>query len=146
MRVKLMGLSAAIAFMALPLLAQQSPAPPVAPATAAGQQPAGRGGGRGQTPPRYELTDQDKQAVKSRIETLDALVRAALKAKKGDDDLVADVEVHAKAGHWFLEFPQDVTVQEDVVNAIKVLDLGIERGKHLQNGQGAPSSRPSIYR
>ena len=53
----------------------------------------------------------------------------------GEDDLVADVEIHAKAGRWMLEFPQDVAGQDDVTFALKMVDRGIERAKQLQNGQ-----------
>ena len=107
---------------------------PAAPAGGQG------GGGRGQAPPRYEMTAQDRQAVQAKLDELDPLVRA-LKAKRGEDDLLADVEIHAKAGHWVLEFPQDVTVQDDVTFALKVLDRGIERAKQLQNGQSPWTSQ-----
>jgi pimeloyl-ACP methyl ester carboxylesterase len=80
------------------------------------------------------MTTEDRLAVQSKLDELDPLVRA-LKAKRGEDDLMADVEIHAKAGRWILEFPQDVTVQDDVTFALKVLDRGIERAKQLQNGQ-----------
>jgi hypothetical protein len=76
---------------------------------------------RGQAPPRYELTDRDRQALRAKLDELDPLV-AALKAKRGEDDLLADVEIHAKGGRWILEFPQDVTVQEDVTFALKMLE------------------------
>ena len=87
-----------------------------------------------QPPPRYQMTAQDRQAVQAKLEQLEPLVRA-LKAKMGEVDLVADVEIHAKGARWILEFPQDVTVQEDVTFALKMLDRGIERAKQLQNGQ-----------
>ncbi len=86
------------------------------------------------------MTTQDRQAVQSKLDELDPLVRA-LKAKRGEDDLMADVEIHAKAGRWILEFPQDVTVQDDVTFALKVLDRGIERAKQLQNGQSPWTSQ-----
>ena len=96
--------------------------------------------GRGQAPPRYEMTAQDRQAIQAKLDELDPLVRA-LKAKRGEDDLMADVEIHAKAGHWVLEFPMDVTVQDDVTFALKMLDRGIERAKQLQNGQSPWTSQ-----
>ena len=120
MQSKLLGLLAVIAATVLPLVAQQP-------------------GGRGQ-PPRYELTDQDKHAVESRLRTLEEIVRS-IKAKRGEDDLVADLDIAAKAGRWFLEFPQDIAVQEDAANAITVLDRGIERARQLQSGQSPWASQ-----
>lgn len=128
----LFALLAGIALPVLSLVAQQ-PAPPAPPGT-------GRRGGRGQAPPRYELTNQDRQALRTKLDELDPLVRA-LKTKRGEDDLLADVEIHAKAGHWMLEFPQDVTVEEDVSVALKMLDRGIERAKQLQHGQSPWASQ-----
>ena len=114
------------ALTVLPLLAQQQPA-------------AGRGG-RGQAPPAYVLTDQDRAALRGKLDQLDPIV-SALKAKRGEDDLVADVEIHAKGGRWMLEFPEDVAVQEDVTFALKMIDRGIERAKQLQAGQSPWASQ-----
>ena len=50
------------------------------------------------------MTARDR-AMQAKIDVLDLLVRD-LKAKRGEVDLVADVEIHAKAGHWILEFPR----------------------------------------
>jgi hypothetical protein len=132
MRSRTLGVLAGIALPFISLVAQQ-PAP-VAP----GGGPAR--GGRGQAPPRYEMTAQDRQALQAKLDVLDPLVRE-LKAKRGEVDLIADVEIHAKAGHWVLEFPQDVTVQDDVTFALKMLDRGIERAKQLQNGQSPWASQ-----
>jgi hypothetical protein len=126
MRSRLLGVLAGMALPVISLVAQQPP--PVAPGGAAGR------GGSGQGPSRYEMTAQDRQALQAKLDVLDPLVRE-LKAKRGEVDLVADVDIHAKAAHWLLEFPQDVTVQEDVTFALEMLDRGIERAKQLQNGQ-----------
>ncbi len=48
---------------------------------------------------------------------------------------MADVEIHAKAGRWLLEFPEDVAAEDDVTNALAVLDRGLERARQLENGQ-----------
>jgi hypothetical protein len=126
MRSRILGILAVITLAVLSLLAQQPPPSP------AGGAPAG--GGRGQAPPRYEMTAQDRQALQAKLDELDPLVRA-LKAKMGEVDLVADVEIHGKGARWMLEFPQDVAVQDDVTFAREMLDRGIERAKQLQNGQ-----------
>lgn len=123
MRLSIVGVIAGIASAMISVVAQQ-------PAR----------GGRGQAPPRYEMTAQDRSALQTKLDELDPLVRT-LKAKHGEVDLVADVEIHAKAGRWILEFPQDVTVQDDVTFALKVLDRGIERAKQLQRGQSPWTSQ-----
>jgi peptidoglycan/xylan/chitin deacetylase (PgdA/CDA1 family)/pimeloyl-ACP methyl ester carboxylesterase len=92
------------------------------------------GPGRGQGPPAYTLTDQDRASLRGKLDQLDPLIKG-LKAKRGEDDLVADVDIHAKGARWMLEFPQDVAVQDDVTFALKMVDRGIERAKQLQDGQ-----------
>ena len=110
MRARTLGILLALALPCIAVLAQQA------------------------APPRYELTAGDRQALQTKLDELDPLVRA-LKEKRGEDDLVADVDIHAKAGHWILEFPQDVSVQDDVAFALKMIDRGIERAKQLQSGR-----------
>src|SRR6266536_2232579 len=103
------------------LRAQQPPAAPQ-PGQRAGA-PGSAGRGRG---PSDELTADDRRQIQTKVDQLDALI-TPLKAKRGEDDLMADVDVHSKAAHWLLEFPEDVTNQNDVRNALAVLDRGIER-------------------
>lgn len=122
MRARFLAIAAGVAVPVLSLIAQQ-PAP-----------------GRGQAPPRYEMTAQDRDALQRKLDVLDPLVRE-LKATRGGTDLVADVEIHAKAGHWILEFPQDVTVQDDVTFALRMIDRGIDRAKQLQSGQSPWTSQ-----
>src|SRR5438105_10722732 len=114
----------------------QPPAQPAQPGQPAGS-PAGGGRGRG---PAYQLTAEDRQQIHAKLDQLDALV-TPLKARRSEDDLMADVEVHAKAAHWVLEFPEDVTNQTDVRNALAVLDRGIERAEQLQKGQSPWTSQ-----
>jgi hypothetical protein len=96
----------------------------------AGQQPT--------APPRapapIQLTAEQRAELQLKVDRLDAAVRA-LKARLGDDDLVADVEVYEKAGKWLLEFPEDFTNQQDVTYTLTVLDRGMERARQLQNGE-----------
>ena len=63
------------------------------------------------------------------------MIRTLRAGRHPSDDLVADVDVHAKAARWPLEFPEDGTVQEDVANAVTVLDRGLERAKQLPRGE-----------
>ncbi len=53
-----------------------------------------------QAPPAYQLTDQDRRTIGVKLSELDPLARS-LKETRGEDDLVADVEIHAKAGTGF---------------------------------------------
>ena len=131
MRSRLAAIPAAMTIAIIAVAAQQPP-----PATQGGA--AGRGGRSGL--PAYQLTDPDRQALGGKLDELDPLVRA-LKAKRGEDDLVADVEIHGKGARWMLEFPQDAAVQDDVTFALKMADRGIDRAKQLQNGQSPWASQ-----
>jgi len=118
-----------IAFAAVvllfPVIAQQPPAP------------AGRGGargGRGPAPPPPELNAEQKSQYQSKIAELESIVNS-LRAKKVNEDLIADVDVFAKAGKWLMEFPQGFTNPQSITNFLLVLDQGLERGHQLQNGQ-----------
>ena len=132
-RLIVLSLSFAAFVALLPLRAQQPSQAPATPAQRAGG--AGRGGG-----PAYALTQDDRQQIQARVDELDALVKP-LKARRGEDDLMADVDVHSKAAHWVLDFPEDVTSQTDVRNVLAVLDRGIERARQLQNGQSPWTSQ-----
>jgi hypothetical protein len=131
-------ISLALSATLLPLLAQQQPASssPAPPGQQAGA-PGGAGRGRG---PVYQLTADDRQQIQARLDELDALIKP-LKARRGEDDLMADVDVHSKAAHWVLEFPEDVTNQTDVRNVLAVVDRGIERARQLQSGQSPWTSQ-----
>src|SRR6185436_16170740 len=84
------------AFVAAVLFAQQAPSP---------QPPAGGRGGRGPATPPPELTAEQKGQYQSKIEELDGMVKK-LRGQNVNEDLIADVDVFAKAGKWLLEFPQ----------------------------------------
>src|SRR5215469_16193495 len=85
-----------------------------------------------QTPFQAKL--EDLQQIRAKIEQLEAAVKA-LKAKGPDADLMADVEVYAKAGRILLEFPELVANQNAINHAIAVLDAGIERARQLDSGE-----------
>jgi pimeloyl-ACP methyl ester carboxylesterase len=101
------------------------------------QPPQGRGGsgGRGgRGAPAVQLTAEQKSQYQAKIDELDAIVKG-LRAGKTDIDLIADVDIFAKAGKWLLEFPQDFANAQAVTYYLAVLDQGIERGHLLQKGQ-----------
>src|SRR5262249_10911966 len=54
----------------------------------------------------YKPTAEERKKIESKLAELDAMIRE-LKAKKVEDQLLADVEIYAEAGRWKLEFPQE---------------------------------------
>lgn len=115
----------AAAMAVLPAGSQQPPAPQQQP-------PAGRGGRGGQPP--IQPKPEELQQVQTKTGEIEAIVKD-LKSKHTDPDLVADVEVYAKAGRMLLEFPDQFTSQNGINHSLAVLDAGIERAKQLQSGQ-----------
>jgi hypothetical protein len=107
----------------LPVMAQQ-PQPPG----------RGRGGGRGPAQPPPPLTTEQKGQYQSKIDELDSIVKG-LRARKVNEDLIADVDIYAKAGKWLLEFPQGFGNAQGITNYLAVLDQGVERGRQLQKGE-----------
>ena len=85
-----------------------------------------------QTP--FHANSDDLQQIRAKTEQLESAVKG-LKAKRPDGDLMADVEVYAKAGRILLEFPELVASQNAINHAIAVLDTGIERARQLENGE-----------
>jgi hypothetical protein len=84
--------------------------------------------------PSIKPTDEETRQIQSKTAELDALVHK-LKAKRGNEDLVADVEVYAKAARMLLEFPEDFFTQDGIDHALAVLDTGLERAHQLPSGQ-----------
>ena len=101
---------------------------------------AGGRGGRGPGSTGLSVDGSGSSGARARLAELDPLVRA-LKTKRSEDDLVADVEIHGKGARWMLEFPQDAAVQDDVTFALKMADRGIERAKQLQTGRSPWASQ-----
>jgi pimeloyl-ACP methyl ester carboxylesterase len=109
----------------LPLIAQQAGPP------AAGKKGGGKGGNFA---PPIVPKQEELRLIQSKTEDLEAAIRA-LKARKVDGTLLADVDIYAKSGRFLLEFPETFFVQEGIDQAVRVLDEGIERARQLQNGQ-----------
>lgn len=103
---------------------------------ALGQQPPAGRGGRGPATPPPELSPDQKSAYQAKIDQLDAMVRD-FRAKKINPDLIADVDIYAKAGKWLLEFPQGFANAQNIGVFLTVLDQGIERGHKLQQGDSS---------
>ena len=89
---------------------------------------------RGPAPAPPQLTPEQKSQYQSKIDELDAIVQD-LQARKVNEDLVADVDIYAKAGKWLLEFPQGFGNPQGIATYVGVLDQGLARGRQLQKGQ-----------
>jgi len=110
-----------------PAMAQQQQQP--------AQPPGGGGrGGRGPAQPPPEVSAEQRAQYQAKIAELDSVVKS-LRAQKVNEDLIADVDVYAKAGKWLLEFPQGFPNAQAITNYLAVLDEGLERGRQLRNGQ-----------
>ena len=101
---------------------------PLPPAAAPGR------GGRGPAPPPPQLTGEQKSQYQSKIDEIDAAVKD-LRARKVNEDLIADVDIYSKAGKWLLEFPQGFVNAQNITSFLAVLDQGIERSRQLHEGQ-----------
>jgi pimeloyl-ACP methyl ester carboxylesterase len=62
---------------------------------------------------------------------------AALRAKKADAALVADVDVYRRAAEMILRFPEEFATREFVADTLTVLERGLQRARELETG--APS-------
>ena len=90
--------------------------------------------GQQQPQPPAQLTAEQKQQYQAKVNELDGIV-AGLRSKKVNEDLIADVDIYAKAGKWLLEFPQGFTNEKTIPAFLNVLDQGLERGRLLQKGE-----------
>jgi pimeloyl-ACP methyl ester carboxylesterase len=98
-------------------------------------QPAAPGrGGRGPAAPPPQLTAEQKAEYRSKINEIEAFL-TQFRAKKVDSDLIADVEIYAKAGKWLLEFPQGFANAQNISTFLGVLDQGLERARLLKEGK-----------
>lgn len=90
------------------------------------QQRAGRG-------PAFQATADQLAQIGAKSQQIEDLVQQ-IKPKHPDPDLLADVEVFAKAGRFLQEFPELINNQNAVDHAMVVLDRGIERANQLLAG------------
>ncbi len=86
-----------------------------------------------QAAPTYKTAPEDLAAIRGKVEKIEGIVHN-LRNSHVSDDLIADVDVYAKAGKWVLEFPEDIFVAEDVKHTLAILDTGVERAEQLQQG------------
>lgn len=84
--------------------------------------------------PSIQLTPEERTEIQSRVDKLQAAVQA-LRSRRADPALLADVEIFHKAGAWLLEFPEHLFVRDDYTNALSALDLGLQRAGQLEAGQ-----------
>lgn len=85
-----------------------------------------------QPPPKpVDLTSEQKRELNAKVDQLAAVV-SGLEGRPRH--LVADVEIFLKAGKWLQQFPEEFFTEDDVKNAMAVLDQGLQRGRQLVDG------------
>src|SRR5262249_31149162 len=89
-----------------------------------------------QNTPAYHPGSDDTRAIEGRLSDLSAHV-VALRAKKVDPALVADVDIYRRAAELILRFQEEFASQKFVADTLAVLDTGIARARELD--AGAPS-------
>jgi pimeloyl-ACP methyl ester carboxylesterase len=86
-----------------------------------------------QSAPSIQPSADEVAAIRGKVEKIESAVRA-LRGRHVDEDLIADVDVYAKAGKWVLEFPEDLFVADDVKHTLAILDTGLARAEQLAGG------------
>ena len=74
-------------------------------------------------------TAEELALIRGKVDELDKM----LPTRKAGADLIADVEVYAKAGRFLLEFPQTFYTLDGIRQAIGVMDEGLSRARQPQN-------------
>ena len=81
----------------------------------------------------YKPTAEERQKIESKLTELDAIIRD-LKSRRGDDQLLADVQIYAEAARWKLEIPQEFFRAQTVAATLNVLETGLARAAQLKAG------------
>lgn len=82
----------------------------------------------------YQPADAEKQQIQTRIDQLGGLIRE-LRSRRGDDALLADVEIFHEAAVWKMAYPEEFFRQRSVADTLAVLDKGLERAAQLKEGK-----------
>jgi Prolyl oligopeptidase family len=90
----------------------------------------------GQTAVGAGPSADQKLAIEKKLTELASRVDA-LRAKKADAALLADVDIYRKAAAYILRFPEEFAKPDYVAHTMSVLDTGLTRAKELESG--APS-------
>ena len=81
----------------------------------------------------FPPTPEQKTEIHAKLAELSARI-AALRAKKTDSQLLADLEIHKKAADYILRFPEEFFGPNYAAETIKALELGIARANELEAG------------
>lgn len=84
--------------------------------------------------PPIQPKPEELQRLKAMTDELETLLKP-VKARRGEEHLVADVDVYLKAGRFLLEFPETFFTQAGIDHAMAVAGQGIERARQLASGQ-----------
>jgi dienelactone hydrolase len=89
-----------------------------------------------QAPSPVQPTPDEKRVIEQKLNELASRV-TALKTKKVDPALVADVDVYRRAAELILRFPEEFATKPFSADTLTVLDRGLQRAGELE--AGAPS-------
>ncbi len=90
--------------------------------------------GAAQTPPPVvPPSPENTQLIERKVRELTTRVEA-LRAKRADPALIADVDVYRKAAEYILRFPEEFASEAFTPNTITVLDTGLKRAAELDAG------------
>src|SRR5687767_5486782 len=81
----------------------------------------------------FPPTPEQKTEIHAKLAELSARI-AALRAKKTDSQLLADLEIYKKAADYILRFPEEFFGPNYAAETIKALELGITRANELEAG------------
>jgi pimeloyl-ACP methyl ester carboxylesterase len=81
----------------------------------------------------FPPTPEQKTEIHAKLAELSARI-AALRAKKTDSQLLADLQIHQKAADYILRFPEEFFGPNYAAETLKALELGIARANELEAG------------
>jgi hypothetical protein len=78
-------------------------------------------------------TAEEKEQIKTKLGELDERIRV-LRARRTDENLLADVEIFSEAARWKLTYPEEFFRAKSVADTLNVLTKGLERAQQLEAG------------
>jgi dienelactone hydrolase len=100
-----------------------------------------------QTPPTVVPPSvENKQVIERKLGELNTRI-SALKAKRADPALLADVDIYRRAAEYILRFPEEFATDAFTPNTIAVLDTGLNRASELAAGRPSwPKQKGHVVR
>ena len=90
--------------------------------------------------------ERAKAEIEKKLADLSARVDA-LRAKKADSDLLADVDIYRRAAAYIFQFPEEFARASFVADTRGVLEAGLERARELEGGKPSwPARKGHVVR